>query len=362
MLAEVREWIDDRSIKREIVRAIWPAEWRDHFLPALSDRREALWCSTFISLGQAVMNIDLDLDLLEVSVREEARRSGFEIASADPLLAVYLAEEPALTGFGANDACQDRGELRETLPATLKPPNLADVMSSFGDKPADSGSSLDALLTQLDIAAARDDFDSIKSAVAEIMLLIAASPLPLDARIGPLLGNAALRCDERGLTREALGLHLAALEAAPNHANVAQNFVRFVIEEALVQLYGFAETILVRLETEDAMRDWKPLNTKVMRLEYDALVGRPAEATALEELLASGDALSRSQLVSLLRVASALESFDLMPRIAVRDTRSRTRHVEGQGRHNSNVGGQHVAQRSHGRRGLRYYAPTIPHS
>ncbi|HZN14469.1 MAG TPA: P-loop NTPase fold protein [Acidimicrobiales bacterium] len=334
LLAEVHTWIDEPSLKREIVRAVWPNEWRDFILPALADRRKRSWCSTFVALGNTVRELNLDLDLLDVAIREEAKRTGIDLLTADPLLAVYLACDPPppRAMFGTADADATPADLADIKPTRqsgresaedeeANPRLLTELLRyPVESEPTDGTDavedSIDRLLTELEIARARNDIEAMRARANELIERFAAAPELLTGRgLAIRLGNAAIACDISRLTREALQLHGAAIEADQLHANINQNFVSFVLDNHLEQFYGRAAEALDRLETEPTMVTWRTFRTKSLRLKLRSLTGQAVED--LGELLGHVDnEVGADELADVLFVAVGAGQFSLIPRIA----------------------------------------------
>src|SRR5919197_486547 len=293
--AEPQAGLDPDVVKGWVIHAFWPEFWDRYLLnigtPDLLGERE--W-EARVQLVERLTNIgailrplwDLDRSQLASTFSNLAQREGVD-PEADPRLAIYLALDPPW-----QRPPTDVGIQRIQLPPlhrTLQPgepsfPGEEEAERAGPDGEPGGPEPLDVPLLhilQADQAMARGD---------RVGALRELTELRDKARRGAsasaaTLGNAALRADRLDDVDLALELHQAALRTDPNHFNVMQNFVEFVIDRHLSEYYPQVEKLLERLQTDG----WghKPERTQVLTARLESALGgsRASLATTSEELL-----------------------------------------------------------------------------
>src|SRR5262249_52838951 len=230
------ETLSSEGLKRACLEICWPEDFRLHIAPAeLGEIAQVAWCQHLVTLGEAAQEGSRhDLHSQEVTFIEMAKASGLNLGDTDPVLALYLASQPAwnarppgkadLSVSGLRTASVDASVTSESKEgiAKLRVPDFTEMLDGTM-----AGLSSESLLGKAEflaeIAKAGDQRSALKAFDDIVPVLRSLEKPPAD--LAPAVGNAALRFASRELIRQAAELHFHAVRADPHHANVCQNFV-----------------------------------------------------------------------------------------------------------------------------------------
>jgi hypothetical protein len=322
------ETVSNWVLKRACLEICWPAEFRSHIAPAeLGEVAQVAWCQHLVTLGEAAQNSSRnDIHAQEVTFIEMAKASGLVLDNADPVLALYLAAAPAWTtqtpgkaelsiaglrpASGGTSAISDARESTPKLQVTDFRDLVDQSIGVLSSEPLVARAEFLAEIARIgDRQAALRTFD-------EVVSVLRTLEKPVQ-EVAPAIGNAALRFASMGLFPQSVELHYHAVRANPRHANVCQNFVDFIIDHEVENLYDLAEELLERLMTDPEMQTWKPLRTRILRLNLDGLLGNVAnisdELDALTSVVLGPDSqASTGELADLLPLVREARRYELV--------------------------------------------------
>ena len=206
-------------------------------------------------------------------------------------------------------------DLRFDLDHLSRPDNDDPFASLLEDMSMGSGSDDEVLRLseQIQVAAVTNDQEAVRSLVRRLMGILESSSFARPQRLAPAVGNAALRAIRVGDNEGALRLHLAATQLDPDHSNVLQNFVDFLLDDIGTPGAVNASTgLLARLAT-GTHRGWRPVRTAILQMLHDVKQNAsPAVIDAqIETIMASDFAeVDRVSVGSALRALVAVRQLD----------------------------------------------------
>lgn len=195
-------------------------------------------------------------------------QNGIDFHDIDPDLAIYLAVDPVWKppprGVG--------GEIKRTDQRTQRQaePEVSEQTST----PADEDDVVLLAYLNADQALSAGDGQDARRHLLTIRDAVRGGGL--GARAASTVGNAALVSERLGDDEMALELHQAAIRLDPAHYNVLQNYIDFVTDRRLLELFPEAERLLEVLRTEG--RDHKPERTLSLAMRLEIAKGTPASA------------------------------------------------------------------------------------
>jgi hypothetical protein len=295
---------DSLTVKRHVISLRWPDEWTARIVPAeLGSPVDHAWLTHFIAIGTEATRHPKDLQ--PALITDLARASGLSLEGADPLLAAYLASQPAYRPLEIDDVLTPAiAGLVSDSPETVTPVRgeshnqvaprqvddlvtLVESMLSPEAQTIDWVEDLERTLHELMILSDAGRDEELRSRLpATLQALRTHESLP--RTLSPVIGNVAIRLETLQMVAEALILHLLAVSADATHANVNQNFVEYALEQEVEPLYDAVEDTLNRLETEPAMCDWRPVRTRTLRALF--LSAKGEETGDVDSLVADATA------------------------------------------------------------------------
>jgi hypothetical protein len=319
-----RDW----PIKRAVLEIRWPDAFSERLGPVeLGNAAQAAYYQHLLAIGVEALktaqppdhnpgNVRGDLHSQELAVVELARVSGLDVAGLDPLLALYLATAPQPPDAWLSPLRSSTGgpiELGNVLKGIGINNTLSVVDQAEGalDGADDEN---ERALQILGIVSEQGDAEKMRAAFETTKSILDDLPTPVP-RWAPILGNMAIRFSTRDLDSQALALHISAVRADPDHTNVALNFVDFILDHNIAELYAAAHQILARLEAGPTTA----FRTRLYRLRLDirasGTVGNGVErlAALAAEALKDGSVSSQGQLIDLVALARDLKAFRVMP-------------------------------------------------
>jgi len=312
------ERLDDNTLVKEwVIKAFWPdfwtnqyralvAEWQD--VEQHSGSRSKSVLSEFLSerfapiqaVGSRLMGL---LDMSDDSIAEAFRHVGAELradlSDVRPQLAIYLASDPPwptrvtkpagprFAPDGRNNIRQPDAEKQqakesdnEPQPAShLIPPNAdtADSSQSAGSPqpasggqlPPDPNDQIFLFYLAADSAEDRGDRDTVEESLNQ--LLEVARWLGTDTTRATDIGNAALIAERMDMPDMALELHQLAIAARPNHVNMIQNYIDFILDQGVADELPSAR----RLYQVLAASTEQPFRTLIIGMRLDATSNEP---------------------------------------------------------------------------------------
>lgn len=307
-----------------VQRAVLETRWREVFRTRVEpaelgrDRVQHSWCAHLVDLAELV-RADAprtDQRTQVAMLLDVARLSGLSIDEGEAAMGLYLAAnppswlgraQPALTPLG--------GPLGPRMSPELIARDFAPADAALPDIPGMVSQNLRDRLIDLRTAAEARDARRMKAAFDEIVPSIEALD-DIPSELAPVLGNLALRFASLEMPQQALRLHICAMRADPDHINVSQNLVDYVLDKEIRPYYDGCAAILDHIESIPAGRNWKPHRTRLLRLRLAVATGRPPEHADVTELVegavAEGSVWGPAELVDLLNVADALKRYELV--------------------------------------------------
>jgi tetratricopeptide (TPR) repeat protein len=262
------------------------------------------------AVGERLKNL---LDMSDEALREAFAHVGAEVRAdltdVTPQLAIYLASDPAwpgqplLPGAGAArggglvpPAGQDqarRSEADKPHGAESRPgggdrlpreAHQADASHSDAPQeaeaaplppgaalPTDPNDQIFYFYLAADTAEDHGDYAAVAENLSRLVEL--ARALGPDTSRGATVGNAALIAERVGLRDMALELHQLARAAQPEHYNIMQNYIDFILDEQITSEYPEARRLYEVLLT--AGQAHRPFRTLIIGLRLDAATGEP---------------------------------------------------------------------------------------
>lgn len=273
-LAEFRphQQLSPSDLKQWVIKAFWPEMWWRYFWPlgrvaetGAKGVSGADYLAKLTDFGHILLPLwGLGDDLLVPALTFLAEREAVDLRGAPPALAMYLAADPAWSPPLTPDEFE-----------TLSDKQRLTESASMDDLAQDSPS-LEVLRLYFEADQHRDSGN--ESAARRLLEKIASQAQRglLRKDSASVVGNAALMAESLGLSQLAGSLHTSALELDPDHYNVMQNYVEWVIDDRREDLYSKAETLLGLLHSAGSAH--KPERTKVLTVRLRSLTGARSEA------------------------------------------------------------------------------------
>jgi hypothetical protein len=263
LLSELERGMDGedlRAWKNSVIRALWPEFWKSTLEPleprTFSKERASealLRAKQLMNLGGELLTFwRMEAEGVSPALHFLGRKSGIDVSGVDPVLAMYLAARPPW-------------EQAQSPSETLDQPTIL--------------SPRDELLLETTLASEavnRGDMDAAIPHLQRVREICADKPSGLSAAT---VGNAALYAERADMTDLAHELHEVACQVNPNHYNVLQNYVRFVIQNQLVDDYPKVTQRLDTLRT--AGRAHKPTRTAVLDAQFRRLTGEAVDISQI---------------------------------------------------------------------------------
>lgn len=127
------------------------------------------------------------------------------------------------------------------------------------------------------------------------------------------IGNSALIANRSGLTEMAFDLHRLARAARPDHINIMQNYVEFILDHGITNAYSEARQLYQILATTG--KDHRPFRTNIigLRLDAETLKSVPDSAERVQVLLSMlSQEPSTNRLIDITRLPPTVLGYDEM--------------------------------------------------
>ncbi len=319
------EQLDDETLVKEwIIKAFWPDFWANQYRVlvtrfqdpgSLSDSGQSspegvlrtavktlpsdLLAARFQpiqAVGERLRGLlDMSDDALAEAIVHVGGEVRADLTDVKPQLAIYLASDPRWpvgppTGTGGafsadephgrerrsgEEKSQDLGvsrsgvdpqpAVRRPAPADTSQATQAAPTGSGAELPSDPDDQIFFYYLAADAAEDRGEYDAVADSLTRLTEL--ARRLGASSRRGADIGNAALIADRVGLYDMALELHHLAIAAEPNHFNIIQNYIDFILDREITAEYPEARRLQQILITDG--KDHWPIRTLMIGLRLD---------------------------------------------------------------------------------------------
>lgn len=315
---------DETLVKEWVIKAFWPDFWTNQYRtlvtrfqdPVLSDQRSPssgeventrvktlpsdLLAARFQPIQTVGARLKGLLDMSDDALAEALVHVGAEVRAdltdVRPQLAIYLASNPpwpampftseagafpsdghSRTGRSYADESLGLATSGQNVPPEFLVRDASSANTSQetqgapptlgADLPSDPDDQIFFYYLAADAAEDRGEDEAVAENLSRLLEL--ARWVGARTGRGPDIGNAALIADRVGLYDIALELNHLALAAEPNHFNIMQNYIDFVLDRKITAEYEEARRLYQILMT-DGKAHW-PLRTLVIGLRLDAV-------------------------------------------------------------------------------------------
>jgi hypothetical protein len=315
--------LDDKTLVKEwIIKAFWPDFWANQYRtfvtrfqdPALADRQNRgsgdsgsagikSQPSDLLARFQPIQTVGARLRAL-LDMSDDALAEAFvyvgtevraDLADVRPQLAIYLASEPRWPSpstvgaafpadddsrprrFGADNKSQGLVTPQEYVPPeppvrVASPTDTSQATDAVpptvgADLPSDPDDQIFFYYLAADTAEDHGEYNVVADNLNR--LLEVARQLGTATRRGADIGNAALIAGRMGLYDMALELHHLARAAEPQHYNIMQNYIDFVLDNRISAEYPEAQRLCQILMTDG--KDHRPIRTLIISMRLDAV-------------------------------------------------------------------------------------------
>ena len=357
---------DETLVKEWIIKAFWPDFWINQYRAQLQDhvpdhayrdlqelrsgRSKALSADRLADRFGPIQAVGARLrgllGMSDESLAEAFMHVGAELradlADVKPQLAIYLASDPvwparptgsggglfptAFQSGGAQVSEAEKSHTGEPRPSPESTEVLSpDTRSSDAAEATEAAASLpnaefpndpddQIFLFYLAADSAEDRHDS--KAVEENLanLLTRAQSLGARSSRGVDIGNAALIAQRSGLLEMAFALHQLARAASPNHYNIMQNYIDFILDHRVVDEYPEAQRLYQILTSTG--KNHRPLRTHITGLRLDALTHDSVPSDAAERgrqlLTMLAEEPSSNRLIDIAKIPSSFLGYETL--------------------------------------------------
>ncbi|MGQ0718037.1 MAG: P-loop NTPase fold protein [Pseudonocardiales bacterium] len=361
------ERLDDEALVKEwIIKAFWPDFWSNQYRELLTqDDHPLAAAEAELRATQGVYDriepihivgarlkglVGMSDDALSEALTHIGGEARADLADVTPQLAIYLASDPLWpsrggTGGAAPDDLKaqmtDDSEpgkqwpRADPLPRGKRPADAAQMDEALGalpdaELPNDPDDQILFFYLAADSAEDRGDRLSVEQALTQ--LLAVARQRGPETRHGATIGNAALIADRAGLAAMAFELHRLARLAEPEHFNIMQNYINFVLEEEIADEYPEAQRLYKVLVS--AGKDHRPFRTLILGIRLDAVTrdSVPDRAERIERVLAMlAEEPSTARLFEIVKIGPDILGYDALRAatrvVAERATDDRSRNA-----------------------------------
>jgi tetratricopeptide (TPR) repeat protein len=328
---------DETLVKEWIIKAFWPDFWTNQYRVLLTRQQSQpeyegigpqqpsgvrmksqlsdTLADRFGPIGIVGQRLKGLLDMSDEALAEALTHIGGEVRAdltdVKPQLAIYLACEPAWPtqtprvgnvfqpdGLFKSGASNERrrsnlvqAERRLQVSSSLLPQDThqsdtpqqdahhsdtpqqdPDLSSSEKTEiPTEPDDQIFYFYLIADAAEDRDDYETAEESLNR--LLEVARWVGSGTQRGATIGNAALIAGRIGLLETAFELHKLARAAAPNHFNIMQNYIEFVLDQEIISAYPEVQRLYQTLTTDG--KDHKPFRTLIIGLRFLGLTKQP---------------------------------------------------------------------------------------
>jgi hypothetical protein len=299
------EAVPPADLKDLLIKAFWPEFWwrfiwKLKVVPRDQDARDwdekADWVDALTSLGRDLLGREhwaKPTEERRAAVAALAAKKGLDLKDIDPALVMYLAVEPSwqrpsadpaslkpsLAAFGTPPRQQSAEErLGYTLPDSDLVADEQEIRPPESDMPTSPDDQVFFFRLLAEEAHSKGDDARATQLLADIADIAAAGGL--QRRSAGAVGNAGLLAERMRNRQAAFVLHSAAHALDPTHWNVAQNFVEFILDESIAELYPVAQELLSQLRTQGS--EHKPDRTTMLALQFAELSGQPLSPDSVQ--------------------------------------------------------------------------------